>query len=347
MNESRFDVTGDELDQLVKLASLSLEKCDSFDNIDFLNNLPLTAYQLPTRLLQFLNDFKYRPVEEGYCIVSTGIVNDSKIGATPQHWELTTNNDTCQDAVMVMCLCATILGDIYGWLTQQDGRVVHDILPIKKHEKEQLGSGSKEELTWHTEDAFHELRGDYLMMMCLRNHNSIPTTLSKPDYTQLTEKHIDLLFEKNFTIKPDNSHKPENSSKERSKKLESDDSGTVADAYDIMIGRDKEPEKIAVLFGNKSDPSLRLDPYFMDKVEDSESQDALDALIELTTNSLIEVALNPGEIIIIDNYEVVHGRRAFKARFDGTDRWYKRINVIRDIRRCQSVLETKQSRVIY
>lgn len=347
MEPFRFDINTKELKELQSLVDSCLDEFDSFDNVEFLKNLPLMAYQIPKRMAEFLNEFKYNPVDQGFCVVSTGMVEQEKIGPTPSHWELKTNNDTCQNAVMCMSLCATILGDIYGWLTQQDGRVVHDILPIKTCENEQLGCGSKEELTWHVEDAFHELRGDYLIMMCMRNNNGIPTTLSKPDYSKLTDKQIDVLFEKHFTIKPDNSHKPKNNSSQRAEALKEGQLTNIDAAYDAMLKRAENPEKIAILFGNKKDPCLRLDPYFMEKPDCPEAEKALEAIIDLVTESLIEVSLNPGEILIVDNYEVVHGRRAFEARFDGTDRWYKRINVIRDIRRCQEVLEHKLSRVIY
>jgi Fe(II)/alpha-ketoglutarate-dependent arginine beta-hydroxylase len=349
-NKNYFSANTLETQDIQRLVGDCVTNWSSFNDPQFLKKLPLSAYKLPFRLMNFLNEFKYDPPPEGYCVISSNMVHDNIIGSTPAHWELETNNDTCQDAMMFLCLCSTILGDIFGWQTQQDGRVIHDILPIKKFENEQLGCGSKDELTWHTEDAFHELRGDYLVMMCMRNHEQIPTTLSKPDYSKLSQKHLDILFEKRFTIRPDNSHKAEYSSTERAEVLESMQDGQSKDIdkmYTAMAQRDAKPEKIAVLFGNKKDPCLRLDPYFMDPPEDQDAKDALDAIIEIVTESLIEVALKPGEILIVDNYEVVHGRRPFTARFDGTDRWYKRINVIRDIRRCQEVLQSKQDRVIY
>lgn len=345
MNTNRIHLEKSEVQSLTKLVDSCLKSFNTFDDNRFLIDLPLTSYQMPERLVKFLNEFKYNPHESGHCVISTGLTDDELLGPTPSHWETKTNNDTCMTEMMTLCLCGGIMGDIFGWLTQQDGRMVHDIVPIKKHETEQLGSGSREELTWHTEDAFHELRGDYLMLMCMRNHDSIPTTLSKPDYSKLTKEQIDILFEKQFTIKPDNSHKPVNNSAERKEKMAGDEG--LNEAYQQMLARDAKPEKIAVLFGNKNDPCLRIDPYFMEDPENPEAKAALDALIEVVGESLIEVALNPGEIIIIDNYEIVHGRRAYEARYDGTDRWYKRINVIRDIRRCNHVLETKNSRVIY
>lgn len=348
MNTAALNISNHEKKLVSKLTESILKKEVSFnfDDVCFLKNLPVVASQLPEGIISFLNEFKYNPPEEGYCIVSTGGIDTRTLGPTPGHWDLTTNNDTCNDAVMAMCLCATVLGDIFGWQTQQDGRVVHDILPIKKHEDDQLGCGSREELTWHTEDAFHELRGDYLIMMCLRNNEQIPTTLCKPDYSQLSKQQIDELFKKQFIIKPDNSHKPVNSSRDHQASL-NEENVEVSRAYDSMMARDSKPQEIGVLFGNRNDPCLRIDPYFMEQPKTLEAQEALAAMVDLVSSSLVEVALNPGDILVVDNYEVVHGRRPFKARYDGEDRWYKRINVIRDIRRCHEVLETKLSRVIY
>ena len=38
-------------------------------------------------------------------------------------------------------------------------------------------------------------------------------------------------------------------------------------------------------------------------------------------------ALAPGEILLVDNDVAVHGRVPFRARYDGTDRWLKRVNI--------------------
>lgn len=39
------------------------------------------------------------------------------------------------------------------------------------------------------------------------------------------------------------------------------------------------------------------------------------------------MSLNPGEVLVVDNDLVVHGRVPFRARYDGTDRWLKRASV--------------------
>ena len=59
-----------------------------------------------------------------------------------------------------------------------------------------------------------------------------------------------------------------------------------------------------------------------------------------------DVLLHPGDICFIDNFKAVHGRRAFKARYDGHDRWFKRINITRDLRKSRAERSGATSRII-
>jgi len=203
--------------------------------------------------------------------------------------------------------------------------VVHDIAPIQGHEKEQLGSGSGEELTWHVEDAFHPFRGDYLGMLCLRNPDQVPTTFAPVDVSALDASTVRLLFEPHYTIRPDNSHLRKNRVCQADEEL--------AAAHDRIDEMATKPEKVPVLFGSPEAPYCRLDPYFMDPPESAEAREALDRLIRTIDAQLQNVVLDAGEFCFIDNFRGVHGRRPFRARYDGTDRWLKRINITRDLRR--------------
>jgi hypothetical protein len=42
----------------------------------------------------------------------------------------------------------------------------------------------------------------------------------------------------------------------------------------------------------------------------------------------------------------VHGRKPFRARFDGADRWLKRLNVARDLRKSRAVRQHADARTI-
>lgn len=93
-------------------------------------------------------------------------------------------------------------------------------------------------------------------------------------------------------------------------------------------------------------PYCRLDPYFMDPPEDPAAREALDRLIRLINSHLEEVVLEPGEFCFIDNFKAVHGRRPFKARYDGQDRWLKRVNITRDLRRSRGSRPSSESRLL-
>ena len=43
------------------------------------------------------------------------------------------------------------------------------------------------------------------------------------------------------------------------------------------------------------------------------------------------IVLEPGDLLVVDNDRVVHGRTSFAARFDGTDRWLQRAFVVADL----------------
>ena len=58
------------------------------------------------------------------------------------------------------------------------------------------------------------------------------------------------------------------------------------------------------------------------------------------------ITLRPGDAVFVDNHLAVHGRRPFKARYDGTDRWLKRVSVTRDLRRSRALRDTPDSRLL-
>jgi Fe(II)/alpha-ketoglutarate-dependent arginine beta-hydroxylase len=238
-------------------------------------------------------------------------------------------------------LLGALLGEAIGWATQQSGYLIHDICPIPGHEGEQLGSGSEQLLWWHTEDAFHPLRGDYIGLMCLRNPDGVATTFANLERLELADEDLDRLFEPHYTIRPDKSHLAKNRS-----------GNETIDALLERSSRKIEqmqarPEKIPLLNGDRSSPYIRIDPYFMDAVADPRAQAALDHLIAAIERNLEDVRLAQGDVCFIDNFKAVHGRRPFKARYDGNDRWMKRLNITRDLRRSRDVRTSAEARVIH
>lgn len=336
----RIRLTADEVEQIsVQLEELAATY-DSTEDPKFHCEAPLRAHDLPRRLRKELLDFRLQEPPFALFLLSNCPVDDERLGPTPARWGEAEGKRRSIEIEMLLVLAASVLGECVAWSTQQDGALVHDVLPIKGQEKAQMGCGCEEPLLWHTEDAFHPYRGDYLGMACLRNPDRVPTTFLPVGSVELDPLHFDLLSQPLFTIRPDQSHLRKNNSADRVR------DPSIADSYSRIEQMNDAPEKLPVLFGDQQAPYLRIDPYFMDPVGDPAAQEALDALISSIDSQIQDVVLEPGDVCFIDNYQSVHGRRSFNARFDGTDRWLKRVNVVRDLRKSRAMRASAESRLI-
>ena len=313
----RLDLSAQETGEIRPLVKEVISRHVSVEDADFLDRVSIYAQELPRRVRAFLNDFRLTE-PSGVCVVSGYPVDDSKIGKTPTHWRKGSDQSSITEEEVFLNLCGALLGDAIAWAHQRDGLVCQDLVPIEGHEDAMLGSGSELELVWHTEDARYSYRGDYIGLMCLRNPDAVPTTFASIDDVGLDRDLVRALFEPDFVFRPDPSHPT-----------------------------DGDPERAAVLFGDPASPYVRFDPYSMDRPEGEEARSAMDHLIRALDEKLTGVALMPGDCLFIDNYKAVHGRSSFRARFDGTDRWLKRINVSRDLRRSRGARGAPSSRVIF
>jgi Fe(II)/alpha-ketoglutarate-dependent arginine beta-hydroxylase len=328
MATQKLVLTDDEVTAIHDLLAELTRRHRSAEEAEFLNQATVFSHELPRRVRSAFNSFRLLEPSSAQLLVAGYPIDEERIGATPTHWKNRTTRALPEE--MLLVLFGSLLGEVIGWATQQDGSIVHDIAPIQGHEDEQLGSGSGQLLWWHTEDAFHPFRGDYIAMMCLRNPDRVATTFADLEGIELSDRHRQLLFEPHYTIRPDESHLLKNKSERRSLDTE------LSASYNQIEEMNTRPEKIAVLSGDPGSPYVRIDPYFMDPAEDREAQEALDALIHGIDRKLGDLVLEAGDFCFIDNCKAVHGRRPFKARYDGNDRWLKRINIARDLRRSRS-----------
>jgi Fe(II)/alpha-ketoglutarate-dependent arginine beta-hydroxylase len=312
----RLALREEELGEIRLLVREVASRYSSVEGADFLDNVSTYAQELPRRLRAFLNTFRLTE-PSGVCLISGYPVDDARVGKTPSHWRKKPDGSYTMEEEVFLNLCGALLGDAIAWSHQRDGLICQDLVPIEGHANKMIGSGSELELVWHTEDASYSYRGDYIGLMCLRNPDAVPTTFALIDEVRLEPDQVEVLFEPRFVFRPDPSHPT-----------------------------DSEGEKASVLFGDPRFPYVRFDPYCMDRPETEEARSAMDYLTRAINENLTGVVLLPGECLFIDNYKAVHGRSSFKARFDGTDRWLKRINVARDLRKSRAVRKAPASRVI-
>ena len=306
----------------------------SVEEPQFVRHAPIYAHELPRRIRRFLSDFKLFEPVDGVCLISGYPIDNARIGKTPSHWKWRVDSTASLEEQIVFVLYACLLGDPIAWATQQDGHLMHDVFPIESNKDEQLSTGSEQTLWWHTEDAFHPLRADYIGLMCLRNPDQVATTIGVPDLSRLSAEQVDVLFEPRYMIRPDESHSEKNESDLRKQIRGHNGNGFIGSAYQRIKKLSSMPPRVPILFGSRETPYVCLDPHFTTSLDD-EAGKALDALAKAIDENMQEIILQPGDCLFIDNYRIVHGRKAFKARFDGTDRWLKRVNLTRDLRKSQ------------
>ena len=339
-----LNLRNDEITDIQKIAGKLAAQYSSVEDSEFHRESFTYAQDLPQRVRLALAEYRMSE-SDGIFLLSGLPVDDLAVGPTPADWRNKPDTDVRLRHDIAFFLLGCLLGEPVGWATQQDGRVMHDVLPMRGYEHDQIGLGSEELLAWHTEDAFHPLRADYLGLMCLRNHDGVETTVADIADVRLDEEVRKILAEPRFYILPDDSHRPVNgletsSLDPRTVELQRRSSERVDLALD-------SPEPVAVLFGSPSDPYVRIDPHYMRAAHGDEEQKALDAVIAALYAAIGGVVLQPGDICFLDNFRVVHGRKPFRARFDGTDRWLRRLNIVRDLRKSREVRLDARSRIIY
>ncbi|MEV6976565.1 TauD/TfdA family dioxygenase [Kitasatospora sp. NPDC093806] len=263
-----------------------------------LADLPVMCAQLGEPLRRQL-----RPVDtaDGLFVLRGLDVDDAVLGATPGHWSTVGEAGALYDVVLL--LVSTLMGTPIAWDGQQDGRFVHNIVPSPGHESEQTGASSSVLLTPHTEDAFHPGRAHLLLLCCMRNHDRIATTAASVRLTELAESDLAQLRRPAAPILPD-------------------------DAYEQAQQYAGRPAPVPTLFDSPEGLTMRYDPAYTPLEEtDREWREAYAHLGKELARVSVAVALEPGDVLVVDNDLVVHGRVPFRARYDGTDRWLKRSSV--------------------
>ena len=340
----KLTLSAQENEALNPLLRRLAEAYGTIEHPELIRRAPVLACALPTRLLEFLEE--YRLAEpSALCVVSGLDVDEENLGPTPEHWRGTEHGSPSLPQEVFFLLCASRLGDVFGWSTQQDGRIMHDVLPIKGHEHYELGSNSLQHLSWHTEDSFHPCRGDYVGLMCLKNPYLAETMVCDAGDLDWAALDAEALFEPEFTQMPDNSHLPQNTAQSTGNAVQD---RLRARSFALIQSWNEEPVKRAVLYGDKQDPYMALDPYHMKKDGWSErGLRAFDELCDQIDEHMQDVILRPGDCVFIDNFRAVHGRKSFEPRYDGSDRWLKRLNITRNLRGSRAWRPAPADRIIY
>ncbi len=198
---------------------------------------------------------------------------------------------------------ANFYGYPVGYQQEQHGKIVQNIIPIKTFESAQISGSSAASLSLHTEAAFHPYRPDFVLLLCLRGDYAAKTTYAKlTDILQeLPKKYVRILEQEQFTTSIDMSYR--------------------------LDGQADTKVPIAILNKKDNTYQLRYDEELI-RATNSKAAEALSALKVAITNTTQDIVLNTGDMLVLNNHRVLHGRSTFKARYDGTDRWLQRCLVL-------------------
>lgn len=284
---------------------------------DFLMNAVVWGQELPRRLREALYNFKLKENCEAICVRGFPL-DDSRIGPTPKAHRSAGQVEIVGRIEIIHVLCASLLGEAFAWNTIQNGFIINDVMPLIDDLYVVSSSGSASKFDFHTEDAFHRCAGDYLGLMCFRNPDRVGTVLSNILPGDLSALAIDTLFEPRYFV-----------------------GANVA--QEVPAVKTLSP----VLFGNKSFPYLRVNlNNTSTQPNDEDAIKALEELKQVLRKNATVVVFEPGDCWYIDNLRVAHGRWPFQPRFDGTDRWLKRLYVSSSFRQSAPYRAAPTSRTL-
>jgi alpha-ketoglutarate-dependent taurine dioxygenase len=260
------------------------------------------ARLMPSAVHDALVDFADAAPQSGAVVLRGLPVGELPL--TPPSPTSATQKDLTSEFVLLTV--ARRLGQPVGYLPEHGGDLVQNLVPTQAHADRQVSTSSKVDLMFHTEAAFHPHRPRYLLLLCLRGDERAVTTLSSifEVLPLLPWKVVDTLFQPRFRTAVDESY---------------------------LHGRPNVlGAPMPVLSGERHRPSMVFDADLMVGT-DTEADDALRALAQVVQAHHTGLALQAGDLLVVDNNVAVHGRSSYEPRWDGYDRWLQRSMAVTDL----------------
>lgn len=197
------------------------------------------------------------------------------------------------------------LGTPFAYRSQQNRRLVDNISPMAGSVgASNVGIGSELPFELHSENAFMPNPPGFLQLSCVRNPQSVPTTVAGLHDHDLDDEVFGQLTRPHYLI------------------------GT--NPAQRTWGQDRLRPG-AVLWGGRERPLIRFNSVAtVPMTEDPGAAAALDTLRAALEKNTEDACLAPGDILVVNNYRLCHARRSFAAKFDGADRWLLRTVAYRD-----------------
>nr|WP_245833954.1 TauD/TfdA family dioxygenase [Streptomyces aidingensis] len=300
----RIGLTPQEATGIAALAErLSRTEPGAVDHPDWIAAARTASCELPVRLLQAVRAYRNDPGADGLLLISGLPISGETLPPTPNAPGSVEPAATGPAAIAM--LIGIQLGEIIAYRDEKGGALVQNVVPVPALESSQSNGGSVS-LEFHTENAFHPNRPDYVGLLCLRPaREGVGTHIAsiRRALPLLAERDIAVLREPRFMT-------------------------AAPPSFNSLGCSSLHP----VLSGDPGDPDIRVD-FHATSARDEEGARALEGLRSALESVRSAPELGTGEMAFLDNRLVVHGRGAFTPRYDGSDRWLHRVFVHLDNRR--------------
>lgn len=300
------EVTGSDRASLASWISSTLEHTSLLSESACVDWLATQRGVLPENLSDALN--RLATDERVDAVVVRGLpVDHFPITPTPTYYRGPEGYEI-EPADLLHGLLGVQLGQPFGYLNQQSGRLFNDIIAIESSANDAHGSaGFRHPFRFHTEDSFHPLPPTYFGLCCVRNPDEVPCLIA-------SIRHVDLDHRDDEILR------------------------TARIRFNLSTGQhtaanDTARPRLPVLWGPDHVPFLRINlaTFHPSDPDTRTTADAIERLALALEAVSRDVVLRPGDALWLDNRRVAHARDAYVPRFDGSGRWLKRLVVVPDL----------------
>lgn len=314
-------VLNDDERETVRRAAKELIDVNPYEDFEaFLANAYQVVAALPQQAVRRLIEYGTDPRAYG-ALTLRNLPVDEPLVPTPTDSRRNPDKDTF---ISEACLLAVslVLGQPLGYRDEKDGEIIQAVAPVRNEAQSTSSESSGSALPFHTDFSFDKLHperpfnvhnADYIVLFCLRGDpygealthyadaRDICRRLDPADLKTMREKRYQFAASYSFT-------------------------GTCGNERTWSVPS-------ALLNGPDAFPEISVDMLCGVRAMDEEAATALEALRTACREPGVatSVCLRSGDVLIIDNRKGAHARNAFRADFDGRDRWLHRVYVRRSL----------------
>ena len=258
--------------------------------------------RIPAPVRDVLERFRAGMIDEGVLLIHGLGVGDIPETPSEYHRDILGLHLTS----FLAALIAEQLGILFGYEDEQHGALVQDVYPIPEDKDKVMGSGARF-FDLHTENVHQETRPTYLGLLCVR---SDPSQAAATLIASMNEIIINL-----DPLVRDTLRKPLFISRI-----------PLSFVRDLAGPRPEVGPHPVLAPDSAGNDTLR---YNMNNTYGitASARQALDELNHLAKAARRYVSIDVGNLLLLDNRRVLHGRAEYSPRYNGRDRWLRRFYV--------------------